>query len=495
LTVGSDFQKTFGPKWEPIIMPDPDIVARETLRLIGPDPLNWVPDRAGIQHNVVVVGGGQSGSAFAFALRRAGIGKVSVIEAAPDSAKAGVWLTSARMHKLRTPKSLQGPELGLPGLSFQAWYEARHGAAAYESFDRIPRLEWAAYLDWYRQQVGVSIRYETRLTRIEPAAGHLRLHLEKGGATWVETTTKLILATGFASTGGPYLPDVLTGLPKEAYAHTSDQINFEALRGKSVAVLGSAASAFDAAGVALEAGAKEVHLFARRGTLASLPVIRVRGYPGAYDNYGALPDSLRWQQAVRFLRAGSTPPPDAISRAVGFPNFHLHLASPWISAKPAGARLIAGTPQGEFAFDFAIAATGYAVNLAAQPELQDFAEEILLWCDRFTPPEDEQDATLAAYPYLGSGHEFQEREPGRAPYLKEIHAFNPSAFVSFGLPIGDVPSFKRDIPAVVARISRDLFLDDLASHEARINGPIAEDFTADLYASAIWRSPQNVAAE
>jgi cation diffusion facilitator CzcD-associated flavoprotein CzcO len=475
---------------------DPDNVARETLRLIGPDPQNWVPDRDGIEHNVVVIGGGQSGSAFAFALRRAGIGKVSVIEAAPDSAKAGVWLTSARMHKLRTPKSLPGPELGLPGLSFQAWYEARHGLAAYESFDRIPRLDWAAYLDWYRKQVGVSVRYDTRLVRIEPATGHLRLHLEKGGATRVETTRKLVLATGFAGNGGPYVPDVLTsGLPKDTYAHTSESINFEALRGKSVAVLGCAASAFDAAGVALEAGAKEVHLFARRDTLASLPVIRVRGYPGAYDNYGALPDSVRWHQAVRFRRAGSTPPPDAISRAVQFPNFHLHLASPWTSAKVVGSRSVAGTPQGEFAFDFAIAGTGYAVDLAAQPELHEFADEILLWRDRLTPPEGEQDETLAAYPYLGSGHEYLEKEPGRAPYLKDIHVFNPAAFVSFGLPIGDVPSFKRDIPAVVARISRDLFFDDLASHEARINGSIAEDFAADLYAPAVWRSPQHAAAE
>jgi hypothetical protein len=84
---------------------DPDIVAQETLRLIGPDPQNWVPDRDGVDHNVFVVGGGQSGSAFAFALRRAGLGKVAVIDAAPDGAKAGVWLTSTRMHKLRTPKA------------------------------------------------------------------------------------------------------------------------------------------------------------------------------------------------------------------------------------------------------------------------------------------------------------------------------------------------------------------------------------------------------
>ena len=45
------------------------------------------------------------------------------------------------------------------------------------------------------------------------------------------------------------------------------------------------------------------------------------------------------------------------------------------------------------------------------------------------------------------------------------------------------------------KLRRDLFLADLASHEERINGSIAEDFPAALYASAVWRSPHTVAAE
>ncbi len=125
---------------------DPDADARTALRLIGPDPQNWVPDRPGIDRNVMIVGGGQSGSAFAFALRRAGVGKVSVIDAAEDEARAGVWLTAARMNVLRTPKNLPGPELAIPALGFQSWYEARHGAEAYAAMERIPREAWAEYL-------------------------------------------------------------------------------------------------------------------------------------------------------------------------------------------------------------------------------------------------------------------------------------------------------------------------------------------------------------
>lgn len=475
---------------------DLDQPARDTLRLIGPDPQNWVPDREGIDHNVAVIGGGQSGSAFAFALRRAGIGKVTVIDAANDAASSGPWLSSARMHKLRTPKGLPGPELGLPGLSFQAWYESRQGGAAYDALDRIPRVDWAAYLDWYRKTLGIEVRYRTRLVRIEPAGDHLRLHLDIAGKQTTETARKVILASGFPSNGGPFIPHVLSeNLPRELYAHTLEPIDFEKLRDRSVAVIGSAASAFDAAAVALEGGAREVHLFARRERLASEPVIRTRGYPGAYDNYGALPDAIRWHQAIRFRRAGSTPPPDAVARAVKFPNFNLHLGASWTSAKPFGRRLLATTTEGDIAFDFVIAGTGYQVDLARRPELGGFADEILLWRDRFSPPSDQSDQNLGAHPYLGAGHEFLEKVPGRAPYLRNIHVFNPAAFVSFGLPIGDVPSFKRDIPGVVARISRDLFLDDLPAHEARINASIADDFEPALYASAIWRSPSTVAAE
>lgn len=463
-----------------------DFQARETLRLIGPDPLDWVPERPGIDHNVMVVGGGQTGCAFAFALRRAGIGRVSVIDAAADEKQAGVWLTAARMNLLRTPKSLPGPELGLPALSFQAWYEARHGREAYTALDRIPRLDWAAYLSWYRHFLAIPVRYDTRLLRIEPADGCFRLHLSAGGTTFAETARKVLLCTGFTGNGGSFTPPVLSeGLPRRLYAHTEDAIDFAALRGKRIAVIGGAASAFDAAGVALEEGATSVDLFARRETIAAIPITRSRGYPGAYDNYHDLPDGVRWHQAIRFRRAGSTPTVDAIERTVRFPQFRLHLGAPWESAREEGDGLIARVRGVEHRFDFVIAGTGYFVDPSARPELADFASQILLWRDRYAPPSDEADAWLGAHPYLGAGHEYLEKTPGRAPFLRDIHVQNPAGFVSFGLPIGDVPSMKRDIPAVTARISRDLFLADLPLHEQRMRGDVRPDFPPALYEAAV----------
>ncbi|MCX4172315.1 MULTISPECIES: SidA/IucD/PvdA family monooxygenase [Paraburkholderia] len=469
----------------------PDQPALDTLRLIGPAPANWVPPRDGIDHNVVVVGGGQTGAAFAFALRRAGIGQVSVIDAAADEGQAGVWLNRARMNKLRTPKSLVGPEAGLPGLSFQAWYEARFGAASYAEIDRIPRTRWAEYLAWYRHFLEIPIRYGTRLTRIEPTGGHFRLHLEvRDGATVrniVETARKIVLGNGVAGNGGPNIPAVLKSLPPTLRAHTSEAIDFAALRGKSVAVIGGAASAFDAAGTALEAGAGQVHLFVRREWIASVPVTRTRAYPGAYDNYFHLPDAIRWSQARRFRVAGSTPPVDALERVTRFPNFHLHLGAPWAHASVRDERVETDVAGESFAFDFVIAGTGYVIDPALRPELAQIAGHIRLWRDQYVPAAGDSDDALGAHPYLGAALEYLEKVEGEAPYLKHIHVYNPAAFVSFGLPVGDVPSMKRDIPAVVQRISRDLFLADLDAHEARIHGDIAADFDDSVYAQSVWQ--------
>src|SRR5260370_41762040 len=193
-------------------MAEPGGEARNALRLIGPDPQDWVTERPGpdgrpIDHNVLIVGGGQSGCAFAFAVRRAGIGRVTVIDRADGEAAAGVWLNAARMNVLRTPKSLPGPELGIPALGFQSWYEARHGSAAYAAFQRIPRAAWAEYLCWYRHFLGIPVRYRTRLVHIAPAEGHFRVHLEgAAGAAGGAPRHENLAQGGRAKGGGPRPP-------------------------------------------------------------------------------------------------------------------------------------------------------------------------------------------------------------------------------------------------------------------------------------------------
>lgn len=451
------------------------------------DLRSWVPDRAGIDHNVLIVGGGQNGCAFAFALSRAGIGKVSVIDAAADEHQAGVWLTRARMRRLRTPKSVGGPELGFPDLSFRTWYEENHGAEAYDVFDRVGRTDWADYLRWYRSTLGIPVRYGVSLKEIEPVGSHFRVHLDIAGTATVETVRKIVLATGVSGSGRPNIPALLAGLPRSHTAHTADFIDFDSFRGKDVAVIGAAASAFDAAAVALEHGAKSVHQFVRRPYIASIPVYRNRFYPGAYEHYANLPDAVRWRQALRGHESGSTPPVESVDRVARFPNYHLHLNTAWDDARLSENQIEARVRDELFRFHFAIAGTGYGVDLKARPELARIVDSIRLWGDQYVPPSGQEDAKLAGYPYLGLAHEFLEKVPGFAPYLRNIHVYNPGGYLSFGLPTGDLWTMRRDVPIISKRIGLDLFLEDVDHHDARMSAPVSPEFGIERYASAIWR--------
>jgi cation diffusion facilitator CzcD-associated flavoprotein CzcO len=123
-------------------------------------------------------------------------------------------------------------------------------------------------------------------------------------------------------------------------------------------------------------------------------------------------------------------------------------------------------------FDYLIAATGYRVDLAAQPELARIHDSIELWGDRYQPAPGEENAAGSYHPYLGAGFEFQPRENSDADYLRNIHCFNLAGALSFGIPVGDVPSMV-DHPRLVTAVARDLYLDsvDIAAHERFINTP------------------------
>jgi hypothetical protein len=116
---------------------------REWLGWPSPD---WMPQPASHQGmltlEVAIVGAGQAGLAAAAALGRQGIRAVVFDRAQADF--EGPWATTARMETLRSPKELAGPALGLPALTFRAWFEAQFGSSAWVALDKIPRLQCGA---------------------------------------------------------------------------------------------------------------------------------------------------------------------------------------------------------------------------------------------------------------------------------------------------------------------------------------------------------------
>lgn len=471
--------------------PDSEALARlaadagRDLARIGEAGADWVPPPDGIDHNVVVVGAGQSGLAAAFGLRRAGIGRVSVVEAA-EPGEAGIWRGPARMSVLRTPKVPPGPELGLPSLSFQAWYEAAYGAKAYAALPAVPREIWADYVDWFRAAAAIEVRNRVTLERVEPQTGALRLHFASAGRRFTETTRKLVLATGIAGSGGPFVPALVRrGLPDHLYAHTH-AFDPAALKGRTVAVLGAAASAFDAAGALLEAGAKAVHLFSRGADLARGSAMKPFSYFGAWEHFHALPDADRWAVMRHFRRRASFPPAPAVARATAHANFRIHLDAPWQAVVPHGAGVRITLASGAaIDVDFVLLGTGYLADARLFPAFADFAPSIARWSDRVASADAEEEA-LAAAPYLGPGFELVETTQGAAPFLADIHFLGFSAMTSTGRPVGDIASLRHNVTRAVAAIGRDLFLRDREIHLARFLAPVGTtDLPREAYAGAL----------
>jgi len=478
-----------------------DDQTRKSQRWLGRDPADWVRARAGADHNVVIVGGGQSGVAIAYGLRRKGVGGIEVIDRA-EPGQAGIWRTIARMHQLRTPKTLLGPEQNNPALGFRAWYETLNGPSAFDALDRIPRLAWADYLAWFQQTTGTTVRYRTRLVEIEPQGDLLRLHLESEGVQRVETTRKLVLANGYAGAGGPNVPEFVRALPANLWTHTTGAIPFASLRGKTVGVVGAGSSAFDAAAVALESGAAGVHLFSRRsyidypappvaGAAPAPPVDR--GYPNVLELSYDLPEVVRWRNFLLGDRRVASVPFDSIERAVAFKSFHVHLNTSLADVGAASGKVGARAGSRRMRFDHLVAATGYRIDLAAQPELRRVHESIALWRDRYRPQAGEESEAGASHPYLGAGFEFLPRAGADAPYLRNIHCFNLAGALSFGIPVGDVPSTVYQA-RLVSAVARDLCLEgvDVAAHERFINTPLTAPSPAP-YERAVVTPARNAA--
>ncbi|MFT8517802.1 MAG: SidA/IucD/PvdA family monooxygenase, partial [Acetobacter persici] len=148
---------------------------------------------------------------------------------------------------LRTPKHVTGPDLGIPSLTPQSWFEARYGVEAWKALDKISRQDWQAYLDWLRDVLALPVQNDRKLVDIDWQDGLLRLTFQQAsGAQSHVWARKMVLATGIEGGGAWHVPDFIKqALPASRYAHTSQQIDFAALKGKRIGVLGAGASAFD----------------------------------------------------------------------------------------------------------------------------------------------------------------------------------------------------------------------------------------------------------
>jgi cation diffusion facilitator CzcD-associated flavoprotein CzcO len=425
----------------------------------------WVPPAADVDGkpvvDVLIVGGGLYGMGLAWGLIRSKVTNIMVVDQAP-SGQEGIWMSSARMKTLRTAKQLTGIEFGIPSLSVRAYWEAKFGRASWEELDRIPRLEWFRYLEWFRDVLDLPVRNKTEVVSVDGDANLVRVTVRQDGNEETLLTRRLIMATGLLGSGGAHIPaGLIKDLPADRWAHSSDEIDFTRWRDAEVGVLGAGASAFDNAITAIENGAANASLFCRRPELPWLSAKRGLENAGFMRHFASLPDHYRWQFIKTIVETSIPPPRHTVKRALEHANFHLCLGSPWTASRMDVDKVVVITPNGEYRFDFVVFGTGFDMDIARRPEMAALAPHMLRWRDRFRPPEGEENEMLLDQPYLGDSLEFQERVPGACPVLGRVSMLGAAATLSAGPLFGGLNGLKFLLERMVEQTCRSLILETL----------------------------------
>ncbi len=439
------------------------------LACLGLPPANWPAQVAGPDGrpmtDVLVIGAGMCGIAAAAALIFKGVRNVAVIDANPDG-REGPWVTYARMQTLRSPKHLPGPALGIPSLTFRAWYEATRGRAAWEALYKIPNDVWQDYLTWLKHVLALPVRNGVAALRLLPAPGHVGVMLSDGATVHAR---RVVVATGRGGTGGPHVPDwVSPALWPDRAAHTAEPIDFARLRGARVAVIGGGASAWDNAATALEAGAARVDQYVRRPVLPQVNKGRGSATPGYFEGWGALDPEQRWALFAYMHEVQAPPPHETVLRTIRHAGFTLHLGTPVLGVRRQEGAVALDLPGGAARADFVILGTGFRIDLAGDALLGSLAPAVATWADRYEPPEGLRRPDLGRFPWLDGGFELTERAAGTCIGLQRIHLFNHAATLSLGAIASDIPGVNAGAERLAARIVRHLFREDYADIRDRL---------------------------
>lgn len=433
------------------------------LDLLTLPPADWVPRHDGVL-DVAIVGAGMAGLTAAFALRTLGVSNIRLFDRAP-AGREGPWATYARMETLRSPKTLTGPALGFANLTFRAWFEAQWGRAAWDALDKIPRLQWLDYLNWYRRVTAAPVTNGTALTALSGDADGVTLDLSGPEGEQRVRARRVILANGRDGLGGPFIPAFWRGVDKRFWSHAHEAIDFPALAGKTVVVLGAGAGAVDNAAVALETGAAQVYMLVRRAQLPRINKGLGAGHPGMVLGFHTQTDERRWAYNRYIAETGVPAPHNSMLRCSRHANFALLTRAAVERTEVTGDRLALHTTRGTVVADHVILATGFAVDWSQRPELAEIARHTLLWRDRYEEP---GGGDFPDHPYLGKDFEFLERTPGTAPWLGRVHAFNFAAVLSHGKVTGDIPGISAGAARLADTLVAALFTEDYAHHWNRL---------------------------
>ena len=455
-------------------------LARDLVLLNHP-PRAWVPETKGPDGrpvvDVLIVGAGMNGLCAAFALRRQGISCIRQADAAEPGLE-GPWLTYARMEYLRSPKHLTGPAMGLPRLTFRAWWEAQYGPEGWEALGYIRREDWARYLNWYARVTGAEVESGVRVVSLGLSDSYVTAELTSGNGEETVFARQVVLATGREGQASPRIPEAFEPFMGRGVQHSSEPLEANRFRGLSVVVVGLSASAFDNACVLSEVGA-DVTLLGRAPEIPTVNKMKQTVYAGFAQGFPDLPDAerLAW---LRYIAACRTAPPRHTVQRAARAGVRIVPGAETRSVERVGNNLKLETSKGVFEAAHVVLGTGFRFDLSAEPAPAGIAKQILRWHDLPGAEGVEEDEYLEC-PALGPGFEFRSRVGVDAPGLGRIRCFTHAAQPSLGNLANDIPQASEGAERLARAVARDLFVEDAVVHRAALEAYAEPELRGDEF--------------
>jgi len=258
-----------------------------------------------------------------------------------------------------------------------AHYLRWRGIAA-KDFEPLPIQLFLDYAQWFQEQSNLRVR-NVRVAALRRTDAGFAAELVGGETLRAEA---VIAAPGLGYFS--HVPDhPVTALPREKWAHSSDLVDFAALLGQRVLIVGGRQSAFESAALLREAGAKAVHLSYRHDTPQLTPsdwswvdslIARAEVIPGWFRS---LSDTERENINQRFWAEGRLKLEPWLAPRIERDGVHLHSRSRVAHCRVSGDVITAILDDGtELECDFAVLATGYRCDIARVPYLAPLCAEI-----------------------------------------------------------------------------------------------------------------------
>ena len=239
---------------------------------------------------LLVIGAGPYGLAMAAEARRRGISTTVVGE-------------PMRFWRRNMPE-------GMLLRSGREWHLDAAGVHTFDAFvdepvDPIPVETFIAYADWFAEREGIE-PLRRRVTTLTKENGSFTAHLDDGSRIVAD---RVVAAPGIASFAVEPA-GVVERLAPEQWSHTVRTVDFAALRGRRVLIVGGRQSAFEWAALLAEEGAERVDVVHRHDTpeftesdwsFVDDMLARTRETRGWFRS---LPDAEREAIAQRFWQVG-----------------------------------------------------------------------------------------------------------------------------------------------------------------------------------------------